>query len=171
MPRQLSGINRALMWLRKVMEITESTESPRVLSEKLGPIIDVFGWDRLREAETVENVGAAATAFVVSGVTPQDVIRLCVTAQIESSDAAIAQDLWIAQRGVIGIGNDVAVGEIYSQAIGFATTPASSSRPVFLSPGERLVGHSTPAPGVGEQLTMRHRQIDLPFGEYISGLG
>ncbi len=171
MPRQLSGINRALMWLRKVMEITESTESPRVLSEVLDPVIDVFGWDRLREAETIENVGAAATAQVVSAVSPADVLRLVLTAQVESSDVAIAQDLWVAQRGVIGVQNDVAVGEIYSQAIGFATTPASSNRLVFLSPGERLVGHSIPAPGVGEELTMRFRMIDIPFGEYIPELG
>ncbi len=164
---RVTKIKRAFLWIRKMLEITERTDVPESIENVVRPALDMLGWERMPEVTTVQNIGAAATAFVVSGVSPDNFVRVIVAAQVESSDVLLAQDLWLAQRGVLGVANDVAVSQVYSQAIGMAGTPAATDKLVFLSPGERLVGHSSPAPGVAQQLTMRHRQIDLPIGEYI----
>ena len=96
MPQQRSGINRALMWLRKTLQITEETDSPQILSELLRPTIDVFGWERLAERTTFFQATAAAPAVNVNGpVTPDDVLRLVLHANVSHTDTGVAHLLWI----------------------------------------------------------------------------
>lgn len=161
------GINRAFSWLKKILEVTEVTNVPDIVLPDVRAVADLFGWERMPEGTVVNNVGAAATNQVVSAVVPGDIVRLILEAQVVSSDAAIAQTLWINHRGLVGAGLDIGVAQPINQAIGFNGTPAVMDRIIFLQPGERIVGRSTPAPGVGEELTLTFRHIDLPIGEYI----
>jgi len=163
----LDKIKRQFIWLRQVLELIDKTTLP---GEVLGEVrvgMELFGWDRMPEATSFNNVGAAATNQVVSAIVPEGVLRLMIQAQVQSSDVAIQQRLWLAQRGVIGSGNDIAISSPIDQAVGEAGIPAALEQHVWLSQGERLVGRSIPAPGVGEELTLTFRHIDLPFGEYI----
>jgi len=163
----LDKVKRQFIWLRQVLELIDKTTLP---GEVLGEIrvgMELFGWDRLPEVISVNNVGAAATNQVVSAVVPAQFLRLCLAAQVVSSDVAIQQRLWIAQRGVLGGQFDVGVSSPIDQAIGEAGIPAVVEKSLYMSQGERLVGRSVPAPGVGEELTLTFRHIDLPLGEYI----
>jgi len=163
----LDKIKRQFIWLRQVLELIDKTTLP---GEVLGEVrvgMELFGWDRLTEATMVNNVGGAATNNVVSAIVPTGILRVVLEAQVVNSDPLIAVDLWISHRGLIGGTTNVAVGEVTTQAIGFNGVPASSSRIVYMQPGERIIGNSRPAPGVGEELTLTFRHIDLPVGEYI----
>ncbi len=162
-----NGINRALQWIKKVFEITEVATVPTQVLPEVRAMVEVFGWERLPEGTTVVQVGGAAANQVVTAVVPADICRLVLEASVVSSDVAIRQTLWIAHRGVIGTGADVAVGLPFDQAIAFAGTPGVANRAICMQPGERLVGRCVPAPGVGEELTMTFRHIDLPIGEYV----
>ncbi len=165
-----SGINRALSWLKKTLQVTEKTTAPDTLMADVRPIIDVFGWERLPEATVENRIGAAATASVTSTLVPNDVVRVVLEASVVNSDAAIAIDLFITHRAVIGGGFEPSVSPVFAQQIGFNGSPASIDRVIVLQQGERIVGNSRPAPGVGEELTLTFRFIDLPVGEYIAYL-
>ncbi len=165
-----SGINRAFSWLKKTLEITEKTIAPDLLLPQVRPTIDVFGWERLPEATVENRVGTAATSTVTSTLVPDDVVRVILEAQVVNSDAAIAINLWLRHRAVIGGGFEIGVSPVFEQQIGFQGAPASIDRIIVLQQGERLVGVSSPAPGAGEELTLTFRFIDLPVGEYIAYL-
>ncbi len=162
---QRSGINRALMWLRKVLQITEETDSPRVLSEKLRPVIDVFGWERRNEVAVLSFTGAAAAASVVTSPTPADVLRVITGASIESTDPALLV-MWIAKRSEPG-SVQFGLSEPFEAV---ENVQIALKRQVILKPTERLVGRSDPAPAVATALTIRFEFVDLPVGEYLKSL-
>jgi len=166
MATQRSGINRALMWVRKVLQVTEETDSPRVLSEKLQPIIDVFGWERLPEAVFVTSTAAAPTAIVASGATPADILRIVLHSSVEHTDTGVVHEAWQIKRrnpGAIDVGlptdrRQIVVGE-FNSLIGRT----------YLIDGDFMIAEVSTAPVAG-QLTFRQIQIDLPIGEYIPPL-
>ncbi len=162
---QRSGINRSLMWLRKVLQITEETDSPRVLSEILTPAIDVFGWERYFEAQFATFAGAAATSSVVSLPTPADVLRVITGASVESTDPA-SLTMWIAKRTEPG---SVQFG-VSAPTVAVAGIQCPLKRRVIVPPTERLVGRSVPAPAAATALTIRLEFIDIPIGEYLKSL-
>ena len=160
-----SGINRALSWLKKSLEITEKTTAPDSLQADVRPIIDVFGWERHLEAQRFDLDGAATVASVLSPVTPQGIVRWYVAAAIESTDPA-SLTLWINRRVLPG---NIDVGISTPQVV-VAAIPVALTRHVLLLPGETLVGRSEPAPAVATNLNLRAVFIDLPFGEYAPPL-
>ncbi len=163
---QRSGINRALMWLRKTLEITEETESPQVLSEKLQPVIDVFGWERLPEEQFNTATVAAPGIALASPATPTDILRVVYGASLEHTDTGVNHIAWLLKRrnpGALDVGlptdrQDIDVGEFLSM-IGRT----------FLVEGDFIVAEVIGAPAAG-QLTLRLNFIDLPIGEYIPPL-
>ncbi len=165
---QRSGINRALMWLRKTLEITEETDSPRVLSEILGPTLDVFGWERLNE--TVSNVATSAVnqSTIAGPVVPADVLRLVLEANVETAESTLAFTMWIDHLD--GDSNiNVGVMRPIEIPISAISIRCAMTRQVIMSPGDVLSGRSSPATGVGDTLVLRQRFVDLPIGEYIRG--
>jgi len=160
-------IKRQFIWLRKVLELIDRTTLPGEILGEVRVGLELFGWDRLPETITVENKGATATGTVLSVPAPDGFTRVILQGEVVSSDSAIAQKLFLTQTGVLGVGAEVGVSAPTSQAIGEAGTPGVLTTRVFLQQGERLIGRAIPAPGVGENLTLQYRHIDLPFGEYI----
>lgn len=163
---QRSGINRGLMWLRKVLEITEETDSPRVLSEELRPIVDVFGWERLNEAATNVATSGVNVNIISSAAVPDDTMRLVLEASVETANVALAFTLWIdhldAQSNV-----NVGVMRPIQTAISAITIRAAMTRMIIMRPGDVLAGRSSPATGGVDTLVLRQRFVDLPIGEYI----
>jgi len=160
---QTSGINRGLMWLRKVLQVTEETESPSVLSEIVQPSMDVFGWDRLENPE-FDTSGVAAPTIVVNGpITPEGVIRLVLHASVVHTDSTLSHFLWIdKQREVttelVGVSNPI--NEVP------ADVDIGLDRWVWVEPGSRLRGRAAVALGNGA-LVLDITFVDLPIGEYI----
>ncbi len=163
---QRSGINRALMWVRKVLEVTEETDSPRVLSEKLRPIIDVFGWERLPEEQFQTATAPAVATIVASGATPPDILRVVLHSSVEHSDTGVEHDVWQIKRrnpGALDVGlptdrTQILVGE-FNSMIGRT----------YLIEGDFMIAEVAVAQVAG-QLTFRQIFIDLPIGEYIPPL-
>ncbi len=167
---QRSGINRGLMWLRKVLQITEETESPRVLSEIVGPTIDTFGWSRLGpDQQTFTRTVGTNVDVIESPVVPDDVVRLITAACVETNNAVLAFTLWIELSNGTGAGS---ISIIRPLEIPISAVPikVGVERIHVLAPGERLRGRSSPATGVGSDLRIYQRFIDLPFGEYVGYL-
>ncbi len=165
---QRSGINRALMWLRKTLEITEATDSPRVLSEVLGPTLDVFGWERMNETTARANVSGANVNTITSPAVPDGVLRLILEANVETSNSALAFTMWMdhlsAQENVnIGVMRPVDI------PISAIVIRVAMTRTLILRPGDILQGRCSPATGVGDTLSLRQRFVDLPIGEYVRG--
>ncbi len=159
-----SGINRGFMWLRKVLEITEETESPQVLGEVAQPIIDVFGWDRLGEQRDWDSSGAAAPASTVLGpVTPDGVLRLVTHASLVHTDTGVDHILWIDK-----------VREPAAQTVGIFTFPlavpinvdVALDRFIQMEQGSLLRGRADIALVAGA-LVLDIEFIDLPIGEYV----
>ncbi len=161
---QRSGINRALMWLRKTLEITEETEAPQVLGELLRPTIDVFGWDRLTVQEYISTSAAAPAASVNTATTPVDVMRLYLNASVRHTDTGVAHQMWIEK---IAVGSLLFMGIVNSQP---AEIPVGVrfgiDRWIWCEPGTRMRAQSSIALVAGA-LAFEVNFIDLPFGEYI----
>ncbi len=161
-----SGINRALMWLRKTLEITEATDSPRVLSEILDPVVDVFGWERLNEAEGNIITSGANVNTISAQAVPADVLRLVLEASVETTESTLAFQMWIDHLDFV---TNINVGVMRPIAVPISAIIIRNgmSRTLIMRPGDRLAGRCTPATGVGDTLTLRQRFVDLPIGEYI----
>ncbi len=166
MATQRSGINRALMWVRKVLQVTEETDSPRVLSEELRPIVDVFGWERLPEEQFLTATAPDPAVIVASEATPPDILRVVLHSSLEHTDTGVTHTAWQIKRrnpGALDVGVPtdritIAVGEFLSM-IGRT----------YLIEGDFMIAEVAAAPAAG-QLTFRQIVIDLPIGEYIPPL-
>jgi len=167
---QRSGINRGFTWLRKVLQITEETDAPSVLSDVVRPTMDVFGWERHQEMTALLALGAAAANFTITPVVPDGFMRYISEASIESNDAVTALTLWIEHRTSSGVDQDIAVTRPLLVAAGAFAIHLAMDRPILLASGDRLVGKSEPAPVGAATLRLKTRFIDLPIGEYIAPL-
>jgi len=163
---QRSGINRALMWLRKTLEITEETESPQVLSEKLRPIVDVFGWHRLEEEEFLTSTAAQPAVAVASATPAVGTLRLVLQASLEHSDTGVNHIAWLTKRrnpGPLDCGLptdrvDIDAGEFLSM-VGHT----------YLINNDFVIAEMIGAPVAGS-MVLRLIAIDLPIGEYVPHL-
>ncbi len=171
MPQQRSGINRALMWLRKTLQITEETDAPQVLSELLRPTIDVFGWERWapqgagNPPEREVASGAAATASVVLAPVPAGIMRYYMFVSGSHNDSVVGGlDLALICR--FG-GIDLAIAPAVQGASPLLIRHGFAGVPFLLSPGQQLVMRSVPAPAGAFILTMRAQFVDVEFGEYV----
>lgn len=158
-----SGINRALMWLRKTLEITELTDSPQVLSEVLRPTIDVFGWDRLSETVFDSPFVAAPGLTVNSDVTPDDVLRVYLHAAVRHTDAGVTHTLWIQKLANVG---GISVGVTSPFLAVPVGVPIAAQQWILVEPGARLQGRA-PIALVAGAIAMDLNFVDLPIGEYI----
>ncbi len=156
------------MWLRKALQITETTDSPRVLSEILGPFVDVFGWERLNEAVGQVNTSGANVNTVSAPAVPNDVLRLVLEASVETNNTALAFTQWIDHLDFVSNVN-VGVMRPVDIPISAIIIRSAMTRQIIMRPGDRLTGRCTPATGVGDTLAIRQRFVDLPIGEYIRG--
>ncbi len=158
---QRSGINRALMWLRRTLEITEETESPQVLSEKLRPVIDVFGWERLPELQILQTA-AAATGEVLSGSPATGIVRLVLHCSVLLTGSGVGVTAIIRKR----IPSGANVGLPLDRESMEDDEVTSMIGHTFLVEGDAIVAAYVNPPAGGTS-TLSVAVIDLPVGEYI----
>lgn len=159
-----SGINRALMWLRKTLEITEETESPQVLSEKLVPMIDVFGWSRLGDQVFIATA-AAATGEVLSASPPTGILRYVLHCSVLLTGSGVGVTPIIRKRGASG----ASVGLPLDRESMEDDEVASIIGHTFLTEDDFLVAAYVNPPAGGTS-TLTLLVVDLPVGEYIQYL-
>ncbi len=165
-----SGINRGFMWIRKAVEITEETDSPRVLSEIAQPTVDLFGWDRYTPDGVPDDInaqGTLATDSVLLAAVPEGIMRYVIFASCSHNDP-VAGGLELSMQVRVAGALDIGV----SRPIQVLANPTRTGieRSILMQPGEVLLCRSNPAPAAGTRLFVRYRFVDLPFGEYIPPL-
>lgn len=164
-----SGINRAFSWLKKSLQITEKTVAPDALSAVVVPSMDVFGWERIAEAQSQNLNGGLGSGTLPASLVPPDTIRVVLAASIETTDP-LALNLWFEQRVALGGGLDISLMLPFFAGAGTNGIRVGLPRaPVLLAPSDTIVGRSLPVPAAGTRLILRWRFIDLPIGEYILG--
>ncbi len=169
---QRSGINRAFSWLKRSLQITEPTDSPDRLSPLVQPSMDLFGWERLPQQEATTFLGALAADSVETLQVPDGIFRLVVNASLTHDDPLIGGTLWFEHR--VDRGGALAVG-LYQGVpaallLGGITIKCGLGRMLLMSPGDRLIGRSFPAPGAAEQISMIVSSVDISEGEYVAAL-
>lgn len=170
MPTPTDKIRRAIIWIRKTLDITQKTTQPGTVSGEIRPILDVFGWDRLKSSTEVVGASASTDASTTANgpITPEGIMRYVFFAGVQH-DELVGTDLnlWIDLLTVNSfpvplLPSQLIVGAAAGQQIRHGTP-----RPFLMRPGDRLRGRASPATGVGIALTVRQLFIDLPEGEYI----
>jgi len=164
MPPEKDKIKRAILWLRKSFEIIERTDVPDRLLADVRPTVDVLGWENLLDVDHSINTGTNVVS-ISSAAVPDNVIRLVLEASVETSNSALAFDMWIEHSAL----TNIAVMRPVSIPIAPNSIVVGMERVIYLLEGDSMRGRCAPATGVGETLTMRTRFVDLPIGEYIHG--
>lgn len=159
-----SGINRALSWIKKALQITEITSVPDRTEVVVRPTLDLFGWERLDQVATRATSNPLA-AQVLTPVVPDGIIRVWTHVSVEHSDTGVNHDVTLAKRrqgtpivdtGVPIDRDNINPGEL-----------ASMIGKTWGSSGDRLIGLIDVATLVGS-IVIQEQWIDLPFpGEYI----
>ena len=162
-------IKKAITWIRKSLEITEKTTQPGTISGEIIPLIDVLGWDRYQEQTVLSNTVTASDS-VTSPAVPADIMRLVTAASLETDDALVAYTLWLELTNSLS-GQRCGIGPPITLPISAIPIRVSLlNRRFLLSPGDTIVGRSTPAGGVGIVLRLRWTFVDFPLGEYVKSL-
>jgi len=132
--------------------------------------LDVFGWERFDETTQRVTASGANVNIVNSPAVPADVLRLVISASVETSNAVLAFQMWMDHFDSLS-GTNIGVMRPIAVPIsgGIIIRNALENR-LLLRPGDVLAGRCTPNTGVGETLTIRQRFVDLPIGEYIRAL-
>lgn len=153
-------LRRAILWIRKVLEINVKTDVPESVSNEVVPKIDLFGWDRYSELEfetITSGIGASQVNFPL---VPEGVNHLYVFGSARVNIAG-PTNLWVG---------------IFNAAGGTGITPSRSvingervsiQRPVLAPPGFALQGRSDAAV-VGGNIVLEAFRIVLPPGEYVN---
>ncbi len=173
---QRSGINRGFMWLRKVLQITEETDSPRVLSEIAQPSVDAFGWARVADqdgtpTQTENDQGVLGGNSVLMTPVPAGVMRYVIYAACGHNDDTQALNLSLQVRlveGALDIG--IQPSELLPAQSGQMIIQHGSRRSILLSPGEILLCRCQPNPVAGKRIFVRYKFVDLEPGEYVPPL-
>ncbi len=163
-------INRPLAWIRKALEVTEKTDAPRGFDANIRTILDAFGWERLNETVTTRSVGVNVDV-IQSPAVPEGVLRLVTSACVETSNTALPFTLWIEHTDGTGAGSIGIMRPIEIPISATVIIKAGVERIHVLRSGDSLRGRSSPASGIGFDLRISLRFVDLPIvGEYVAGL-
>ncbi len=160
---QRSGINKSLMWLRKVLRVTEPTDTPDRISPLLQPTIDVFGWDfPVTQLEQSITQAAGATTVTRLPTPPDGEAHYYVACDIFHDEAAVTQVV------AINIENQANLQVAVSPSAGAGTgASVSLTRPFLVPAGSQLMGVSIAAIPAGSVFTIRGMFIRLDAGEYF----
>lgn len=157
------GINRALAWLKRVLEITEVTRAPDNLLPAVRPTIDLFGWERLGDQSEMTSSGTVGATTVNGLSTPDDTLRLVLHAAVNHTDV-VARVCWMEKR-LPTTSNTVGLTPALNLPLPLQPNPILEK--LILSPGDFLVARAG-SMGVAAILQLRVNFIDLPIGEYIT---
>ncbi len=159
---QRSGINKSLMWLRKVLQVTEPTDTPDRISPLLQPAIDVFGWDfPITQVEQEITQAAGVTTVTRLATPPEGEAHLYLACDI-SHDDPLSREISIQFENQANL--QTALTSTVDTAAGFSV---ALNRPILVPAGSQLMGVSVVAIAVTEVFTIRGMFIRLDAGEYF----
>jgi len=163
---RLTRIKRAILWIRRALEITDKTDVPETIVNIVNPTLDVFGWERLTTRQAVQTATGAPTTTVFTAafpITDPPVIRFIIQASITHFEAAVTRKVWLNKRQpspVVEVGIPIDRVEIETNE------KASMIGNTYIEQGEFLVGRTATAL-IASSFAIETEFIDLPIGEYI----
>ncbi len=168
--QRMTKIKRAILWIRRSLEITERTDVPESIENVVRPVVDIFGWEALPRAEAAIATNPLAIA-VNTAVVPPGIFRYVLNANVEHTDTiTVTHRLWISKA----IQNGVRVGLPVDRRVAEVGENVSMDGTTYLLPGDFLFGESTLIMAAGN-IAISIIFIDFPFdtlagiGEYIVG--
>jgi len=156
-------IKRAILWIRKSLEITERTDVPGSIDERIRPIIDVLGWDRYTELQQVD-AGQANANLSALPVVPEGTMRLYVALSGETNDTTNSFTHWM-EVGAVAV-----TAPVVLPARTIIVKAGHLANPILVRPGLNVVARCSPATAGGFVLRARGLFVDLPVGEYMPSL-
>jgi len=169
-PQRLTKIKRAILWIRRSLEITERTDVPESIDSVIKPVVDIFGWEALPRAVPATATNPLAAAVNTAAV-PAGTFRYVLNASVEHTDTITATHrIWISKA----VQNGVRVGLPLDRRVIEVGENASLDDTTYLLPGDFLFGEATIAMAIGN-IAINTLFIDFPFdtlagiGEYIVG--
>jgi len=164
--QRLTKIKRAILWIRKTLEITERTNVPEAIENVIRPTLDVLGWQRLSETISVGFSAAAPAAVVqVTTAVPEGIFRYIVKCSGHHSDAGVTHEVWLSKRGEPKSVVDVGI-PLDRQSIQDSEFSSMIGSTFLLA--EEILFFRTRSALVAGNLSLELEVIDIPIGEYIA---
>ncbi len=162
----LTTIKRAILWIRRNLEIKERTNVPEFVDNIVRPTMDVLGWERLLQTRSSAISNAAPGFSVQTGVfTNNDTVRFILKAGVFHSDTGVTHQVRLERHGEVRA--SVAVGLPLDQhSIGDGGALCSMIGNTFILPGQFLRARVVTNLVVGT-LNLNIQFIDVPNDEYI----
>ncbi len=161
-------INRALTWIRKALDVTQKTSAPTAFLDDIRTVVDALGWERLNETVTSRNTGTA-TNVIDSGIVPEGVLRLVLSASVELNDTVQAFTVWVEHSDGTTAGSPAVMRPIQIP-ISAISIHAGIERIIVMREGDTMRARCSPNVGPGLEIRIVLRFVDLPIGEYVGNL-
>jgi len=162
-------IKRAILWIRRSLEITERTNVPESIENVVRPKVDIFGWERLPSVQVAAASNPLSVA-VGSATVPAGTFRYVLNANVEHTDTGVTNTLWLTKALL----NGVRVGLPLDRTATIVGETASMIGTTYLLPGDFLFGETDVAVVAGAMI-LNMLFVDFDFdteagiGEYIVG--
>jgi len=161
---RLTRIKRAILWVRKSLEITERTDVPETIENIVRPTLDVLGWERLVESTIIQTAaGAPTTTVFTASFTDPETIRYIVKCSLTHFEAAVTRTVWLNKRQE---GPVFEVGLPIDRVSIMTNEKSSMIGTTYIERGQALVGRTATALAAGS-FAIETEFIDIPIGEYI----
>ncbi len=157
-------LRRAILWIRRVLEINVKTDVPESVTNTVTPSLDLFGWDLLRSFERNVVQAAGPTLAIALPLVPAGEAHWYMFCDISHNDAANPHDINIQYRATGSQDVSITSGESLASEVIQAFT-----RPTLVLAGDRLLGVSQDNIPAGSTFTMRGKFLRMQIGEYVPG--
>ncbi len=157
-------LRRAILWIRRVLEINVKTDVPESITNTVTPTLDLFGWELLKGLEREVVAAAGAVSAIALPIVPAGEAHFYMFADISHNDAANPHEINIQYRATGS--QDVSITPTQDLAAGFLQ---SFTRPTLVLAGDRLLGVAQTAIPGGSTFTMRGKFLRMQIGEYVPG--
>jgi len=160
-------IKKAILWIRKTLEITERTDVPASIDSKIIPTLEILGWERYADMET-ETQSTSDSSIISSLTVPEGTNRLYIAASVDTNDIVNQFTYWVEAWPLNGTQVGIIAPNTPPTQRGTSFIRSGGlPRPFLMGPGGRLRGRLSPATAGGATISIRTVFIDIPIGEYI----
>jgi len=138
---------------------------PAGITDQVNPTIDIFGSQRIAEAQIATVQGALAGLEVLHTVTPPDTVRLYLSMSYTHDDP-------IARNLVPGRVIPTAAGFPFASFRDQLSVPTSQNFAVrnILTGPNSFIGARSNAMAVGARMAITVVWIEMPLGEYVNSI-
>jgi len=167
---RLLRIERAITWMARTLTANrDQNPTPEGIINQILPNIDVFGSQRMGEAQLVTVAGALGGIEVAHTQVPQDRIRFYLSMEYSSDDAGIGSPRRIRAGRVIPTDAGFPFASFADEVLATAGE-FFAVRNFTVGPGAFAVVQSSNGMGAAARMTITLVWIETPLGEYLQSV-